>query len=307
MKSLRRFTARNKQFTVYAALVLALVLVAVCAPVIAPMDPYAAVLADAFQAPSAEHWFGTDALGRDVLSRVVYGTRISLIAALSAVGSVFLVGSVLGALAGYFGGIVDAVIMRVSDMMISFPGIVLAIAVAGLMGASIRNAVIAVIVVSWTKYARLARSLVLKVRHTDFVAAAEMSGARPQRVIVSYLLPSAWPTLVITAATDVGTMMLELAGLSFLGFGAQPPQAEWGLMLNEGRPYLLSSPWLMIFPGLAICLTVIAFNLLGDCLRDLLDPRRSITSAVTDDPEFAPLLNSGPQAREPLTTTRSIP
>lgn len=274
-RNVRRAIVGRRAFGVYAALVVVIILVAVLARQIAPMDPYAANLVDAFQPPSAAHWFGTDKLGRDIASRIVYGTRISLTSAMILVLVISVVGSFLGVIAGYFGGLVDAVIMRISDMMISFPGIVLAIAVAGLLGASIRNAIIALAVVSWTKYARLARSLVLKIRHSDFVTAAELNGTRPGRLMRRYLLPSALPTLVITAATDIGTMMLELAGLSFLGFGAQPPQAEWGLMLNEGRAYLLDSPWLMIFPGAAICVTVIVFNLLGDALRDILDPRHA--------------------------------
>ncbi|RLP06498.1 nickel transporter permease [Propionibacterium australiense] len=274
-RTIRRAIGGRRAFGVHLALVLVIALVAVFARQIAPMDPYAANLADAFQPPSAEHWFGTDKLGRDIASRIVYGTRISLTSAMILVLVISVVGSFLGVIAGYFGGLVDAAIMRISDMMISFPGIVLAIAVAGLLGASIRNAIIALAVVSWTKYARLARSLVLKIRHADFVTAAELNGTRPGRLMRRYLLPSALPTLVITAATDIGTMMLELAGLSFLGFGAQPPQAEWGLMLNEGRAYLLDSPWLMIFPGAAICITVIVFNLLGDALRDVLDPRHA--------------------------------
>lgn len=274
-RNVRRAIAGRRAFGVYAALVVVIILVAVFARQVAPMDPYAANLVDAFQPPSAAHWFGTDKLGRDIASRIVYGTRISLTSAMILVLVISVVGSFLGIIAGYFGGLVDAVIMRISDMMISFPGIVLAIAVAGLLGASIRNAIIALAVVSWTKYARLARSLVLKIRHSDFVTVAELNGTRPGRLMRRYLLPSALPTLVVTAATDIGTMMLELAGLSFLGFGAQPPQAEWGLMLNEGRAYLLDSPWLMIFPGAAICVTVIVFNLLGDALRDILDPRHA--------------------------------
>ena len=286
---IRRFLGAHRAFCVHAALALAIALVALPAGVVAPMSPYEANLAEAFQGPSAQHWFGTDKLGRDMASRVIYGTRVSLAASIVLVLVISVVGSLLGVIAGYAGGLVDAVIMRVSDMMISFPGIVLAIAVAGLMGASIRNAIIALAVVSWTKYARLARSLVLKIRHSDFVTAAELTGARPGRLIRRYLLPNALPTLVITAATDIGTMMLELAGLSFLGFGAQPPQAEWGLMLNEGRAHLLDSPWLMIFPGAAICATVIVFNLLGDALRDVLDPRHAGPDEAVVELTTAPL------------------
>ena len=158
-------------------------------------------------------------------------------------------------------------------LMVSFPGMVLAIAIAGILGASIQNAVLAISMVSWTKYARLARSLVLKIRHRDYVAAAVVTGSKTPYILLRYMLPNALPTLIITGATDIGSMMLELAGLSFLGFGAQAPTPEWGLMLNEGRAYMAAAPWLMIFPGLAIFLVVVVFNLFGDGLRDVLDPR----------------------------------
>ena len=269
------FIKRNPGFAVCLILVLAVLTVAVFAPLLATHDPYEAVLADAVQAPSAEHWFGTDRMGRDLYSRVLYGARISLTAALSLVCIVMAVGTFLGILSGYFGGILDAAVMRIADMMVSFPGMVLAIAVAGILGANIRNAVIAISVVSWTKYARLARSLALKIRSRDYIAAARVTGSRTSHILWRYVLPGVLPTILITGATDIGSMMLELAGLSFLGFGAQVPTAEWGLMLNEGRAYLTAAPWLMVFPGLAIFITVAVFNLLGDSLRDVLDPGRS--------------------------------
>ncbi|MCD8212140.1 MAG: ABC transporter permease [Oscillospiraceae bacterium] len=272
MHSLWEFIKKNRNFTIFLILALCIVAVAVLAPVLAPQDPYEASFADAVQAPSSEHLFGTDKLGRDIFSRVIYGTRTSLTAALVLVCIIMVVGTFLGIIAGYFGGVVDAVIMRIADMMISFPGMVLAIAVAGILGASMVNAVIAISIVSWTKYARLSRSLVLKIRNREYVAAAQITGSRTTHILGSYMLPNALPTIIITGATDIGSMMLEIAGLSFLGFGAQSPTAEWGLMLNEGRAYLTSAPWLMIFPGLAIFITVVVFNLLGDSLRDVLDP-----------------------------------
>lgn len=273
MQKVRNFVKKNKQFTFFFSLVILLVLIAVFAPVITPQDPYVSDLKNALQAPSSEHWFGTDKLGRDIFARVIYASRISLSSTLVLVGIIFVIGTVLGTLAGYFGGRIDAVIMRISDMMISFPGMVLAIAVAGIMGASIKNAVIAIAIVSWSKYARLARSLVMKIRHEDYVYAAIVSGSKTGHILRKYMLPNVIPTLVITAATDIGGMMLELAGLSFLGFGAAAPAAEWGLMLNEGRSYMQNAPWMMIYPGLAIFIVVVIFNLLGDSLRDVLDVR----------------------------------
>lgn len=273
MQKILNFIKKNKQFSFFFLLVILLIFVAVFAPVIAPQDPYVSDLKNALQAPNSEHWFGTDKLGRDIFSRVIYASRISLPATLTLVAIIFVAGTILGTLAGYFGGWVDAVIMRLSDMMISFPGMVLAIAVAGIMGASIKNAVIAIAIVSWSKYARLARSLVMKIRHEDYVYAAIVTGSKTGYILRKYMLPNVIPTLVITAATDIGGMMLELAGLSFLGFGAKAPEAEWGLMLNEGRTYMQNAPWMMIYPGLAIFIVVVIFNLLGDSLRDVLDVR----------------------------------
>ena len=273
-KKRKNFFAKNKTFTIFGILGIVVVLIAIFAPVVTGgIDPTKGVLADALQAPGSEHIFGTDKLGRDIFARVIYGARTSLIAAFSVVILAFLIGSVLGVLAGYYGKWLDAIIMRLSDMFIAFPGMILAIAVAGILGASIGNAVIAIALVTWPKYARLSRSLVLKVRDRDYVAAAIVTGSKTPRMLIRYMLPNAIATLVITAAMDIGTMMLELAGLSFLGFGAVPPTPEWGLMLSEGRAYMTSAPWLMIYPGLAIFIVVVIFNMLGDSLRDILDPR----------------------------------
>ena len=268
MKKKNRFLA-NKTFVVFSILAVCIILTAVFAPVVTRgVDPLKGSLVDALLPPCKEHIFGTDKMGRDIFSRVIYGARASLSATFGVVALIFLVGTVTGVLAGYFGGVIDAVIMRIADMMLAFPGLVLALAVAGIMGASIKNAIIAIVVVSWTKYARLARSLVMKIRDRDYVSAAIVTGSK-----TPYMLPNALPTLIITAATDIGSMMLELAAMSFLGFGAKPPAPEWGYMLNEGRACMQSAPWLMIFPGLAIFVVVVVFNMLGDSIRDILDPR----------------------------------
>lgn len=270
----KNFFAKNKTFVIFGVFAILIFLAAVFAPVVTGgVSPTEGDLSKSILPPSAEHIFGTDKLGRDIYARVIYGARTSLTAAFSVVIIIFVIGTIMGILAGYFGGIVDSIIMRIADMLIAFPGLVLALAVAGIMGASIRNAVIAIALVSWTKYARLARSLVMKIRHRDFVSAAIVTGSKTPYMLFRYMLPNVLPTLVITAATDIGSMMLELASLSFLGFGAKAPTPEWGLMLNEGRAYMQSAPWLMVFPGLAIFVTVVVFNMLGDGLRDILDPR----------------------------------
>ena len=273
MKKKNRFLA-NKTFVVFSILAVCIILTEVFAPVVTRgVDPLKGSLVDALLPPCKEHIFGTDKMGRDIFSRVIYGARASLSATFGVVALIFLVGTVTGVLAGYFGGVIDAVIMRIADMMLAFPGLVLALAVAGIMGASIKNAIIAIVVVSWTKYARLARSLVMKIRDRDYVSAAIVTGSKTPYMLFRYMLPNALPTLIITAATDIGSMMLELAAMSFLGFGAKPPAPEWGYMLNEGRACMQSAPWLMIFPGLAIFVVVVVFNMLGDSIRDILDPR----------------------------------
>ncbi len=270
----KSFVRKYPVFCVFAVLAVLIVLAAIFAPQLTHgVNPVKGSLKEAIKAPSTEHPFGTDKMGRDIFTRVLYGARTSLSSTFILVAVIFVIGSLLGVLAGYFGGWVDAVIMRLADMMIAFPGLVLAIAVAGILGASTQNAIIAIAVVSWPKYARLARSLVMKIRHTDFVAAATVTGSKTVYMLWKYMFPNTITTLVITAATDIGGMMMELAALSFLGFGAQPPTPEWGSMLNEGRNFMQSAPWLMVYPGLAIFVTVVVFNMLGDGLRDILDPR----------------------------------
>ena len=266
------FCKNHKQFTVFCILALIVIGAAVFAPFIATHNPYEAVIANAEQPPDANHWFGTDKLGRDLFSRVIYGTRTSLTSALLLVVITLFTGSILGIFAGYIGGVTDSVIMRISDMMISFPGLVLAIAIAGILGPSLLNAIIAIVAVSWTKYARLARSLVLRIKNKDYMSAAVLTGSKTGYILRNYICKMTMPILIVTAATDIGTMMLEIAALSFLGFGVQPPVPEWGMMLSEGRAYLQTAPWMMFFPGLAVFIVVAVFNLLGDSLRDILDP-----------------------------------
>lgn len=268
------FIKSHRLFSFYTALVILIVLIAIFAPFLAPQDPLAGDMKNVLQTPSAEHLLGTDKLGRDTLSRIIAGTQVSLFMTLCLVALIAIVGSVIGILAGYFGGRVELVLMRLADMMLSFPGVVLAIAIAGILGGSVINTIMALLVVSWAKYARLVRSIVIKIRHQDFIKAAVVNGTTTFKILYRHILPNVLPMVVITGAMDIGTMMMEIAGLSFLGFGAQPPTPEWGLMLNEGRQYIQSAPWLMIYPGMAIFIVVAIFNLWGDSLRDVLDPRQ---------------------------------
>ena len=268
------FIKTHKLFSFYTLLVILILFVAIFAPQLAPQDPYESNMRNVLQTPSAEHLLGTDKLGRDTLSRIIAGTQVSLFMTICLVILLAIVGIVVGISAGYFGGKVEIVLMRLADMMLSFPGVVLAIAIAGILGGSIANTIIALLIVGWAKYARLVRSLVIKLRNNDFIIAAQVNGTKTINILRRHILPNVLPMIVITGAMDIGTMMMEIAGLSFLGFGAQPPTPEWGLMLNEGRQYIQTAPWLMIYPGAAIFIVVAIFNLWGDALRDVLDPRQ---------------------------------
>ena len=262
-------------FRLYTGLILLIALAAICAPLLTSYDPYESQIQMSLLLPSAEHYFGTDKLGRDLFTRVLYGARVSLTMTLFVVILIAGLGTLIGVISAYVGGKVDTVIMRLADIFLAFPGIVLAIAIAGVLGGSAVNAVLAIVVVGWTKYARLARSLTLKVKQQDYLAAAITNGTRQVDMIRRHILPNIIPIIIVTAALDIGALMMELVGLSFLGFGAQPPTPEWGLMLNEGRQLIQTAPWLMIFPGLAIVIVVAVFNLWGDSLRDIMDPRKA--------------------------------
>lgn len=268
------FIKKNKLFSFYTFLVILVFIIAFLAPILATHDPYESNMTNVLQMPSAEHILGTDKLGRDTYSRIIYGTQTSLFMTVCLVILTAVIGSTVGILSGYFGGKVEMVLMRLADMMLSFPGVVLAIAIAGILGGNIVNTILALVVVSWAKYARLVRSLVIKLRNNDFITAARVNGTTTLNILWRHIIPNILPMVVITGAMDIGTMMMEIAGLSFLGFGAQPPTPEWGLMLNEGRQYIQTAPWLMIYPGVAIFIVVAIFNLWGDSLRDILDPRQ---------------------------------
>jgi peptide/nickel transport system permease protein len=254
-----------------AALIVVWVVVAVLAPLLAPQGPLDQ-LAPKLLPPSGQHLFGTDELGRDVLSRVVYGARLSLPLAFGLVALATVLGSVVGIVAGYFGGWVDAVLMRLADLVFAFPGIILAMAVAAALGPQLRNAVLAVVVVSWPSYARLVRGLVLSARNAEYVTASRLLGSSALRTMLVDLRPNIAGPVLVMAALDVGNAVLLLSGLSFLGLGAQPPVAEWGAMVAAGAENF-DRWWVGLFPGLAILTVVLAFNFVGDTLRDALDPR----------------------------------
>ena len=244
---------------------------AIFAPWIAPYDPLSQD-ADKFVTPSAKHWMGTDELNRDILSRVIYGARISLPYSLLLVALSAAIGSVIGGISGYFGGKVDAVIMRITDMFFAFPAIVLAMAVAAALGPEIRNAVIAITIVAWPVYARLVRGLILNAKQNDYVTASALLGSSSSRTLLVDLRPNLSGPVFVLAALEVGNALLLLSGLSFLGLGAQPPAAEWGSMVSMGAVNF-DRWWVGLFPGLAILTAVLAFNFIGDALRDALDPR----------------------------------
>lgn len=249
------------------------VVVAILAPVLAPSDPLAQN-ATPLLGPSGDYWFGTDELGREVLSRVLWGARLSIPLALLLVSLAVLIGATLGAIAGYFGGIVDGFVMRATDLVFAFPAIILAMVVTAVLGPSVRNAVLALVVVSWPSYARVVRGLVLSIGQTEYVTATRLLGASARRALVRDVLPNVAGPVLVLATLDLGNAVLLLSGLSFLGLGAQPPKPEWGAGVAEGIQYF-QFWWIGTFPGLAIFTVVLAFNFLGDSLRDVLDPQSS--------------------------------
>lgn len=268
-----RSLLRESTMVVGLAMLAIFVLLALLAPVLSPADPLAPNVQASLTAPSSDYPLGTDKLGRDLLSRMLYGARISLRSGLLVVLSAGAFGSVIGLLAGYRRGWADELLMRVTDLFFAFPFLILAMAIAAALGPNLRNALIAVAIVTWPVYARLVRGQVLVLREREFVHAAQATGASDWRIILRHLLPNTLAPLLVQASFDMGTTILSVAGLSFIGFGAQPPTPEWGVMISEGRNYITTQWWLTGIPAIAILLLVAALNLIGDGLRDLLDPR----------------------------------
>ena len=267
-------TFRTNRLAVFGLVILiGLVCMAIFAPWLSPQDPFAQNLADRLKPPSAAHWLGTDALGRDILSRLIHGSRITLFI----VGTVALIAPVIrlfvGTVAGFAGGWVDQVLMRLTDIFLAFPKLILALAFVAALGPGIGNAVLALAITSWPPYARLARAETLTIRNADYIAAARLQGAGPFRLLIGHVWPLCISSMIVRVALDMAGIILSAAGLGFLGLGAQPPMPEWGAMISDGRTYILDFWWVAAMPGMAIFIVSLAFNLLGDGLRDVLDPK----------------------------------
>ncbi len=264
---------QKKKLLFLAALAVLLLLVTIFAKQFCPYDPYEQDLTQALQPPGAAHLMGTDLYGRDMFSRVLIASQTSISSALLLVAVITVTGTLLGILSGYYGGTLDAVIMWFSDLFLAFPGLVFAMAVAAILNGGVRNAVIALALINWPKYARIARSQALTVKKRSYIEAARVAGDTTLQLMFRHILPNIAGQILVTAMLDIGTMMMEIAGLSYLGLGAQPPVAEWGSMMSSGRSMLQTYPWVVLSPGVAIFVSVVVFNLLGDAVRDELDPK----------------------------------
>ncbi|CAB1077641.1 ABC transporter, permease protein 2 (cluster 5, nickel/peptides/opines) [Olavius algarvensis Delta 1 endosymbiont] len=265
---------RNHLMVVGTGIIIFLLLVAALAPLLATHDPYAQILPDRLQPPSARHYFGTDNLGRDIYSRVVYGSRVTLTIVFLVAAISTPLGLVIGVLAGYFGGALDEVLMRLSDVFLAFPKLILAIAFAAALGPGVENAIVAISVANWPSYARLARAETLSVRNNDYIQVIRSMGASNLRIMVGHITPMCLSSTIVRLSLDMGTIILTAAGLGFLGLGAQPPVPEWGLMVSDGRQFLVDQWWVSTLPGFAILIVVMGFNLMGDGFRDILDPHQ---------------------------------
>lgn len=265
---------KNKIAIIGLIIIISLAFIALFAPFIAPHDPIEQNLDKRLLSPSGEYPMGTDDLGRCLLSRIIYGARVSLQLGVIVVGIITVIGVTLGLISGYYGGIVDEIIMRLVDVVLAFPGIILALAVAGALGPGLFNVMLALAMVGWTGLARVVRSSVLSVKEKEFVESARALGCSDLHIMTRHILPNVMAPVIVLATLDMAFIILAAAGLSFLGLGAQPPTPEWGSMLNNGRAFMRTAPHLTTFPGLAIMVAVLAFNFLGDGLRDALDPRQ---------------------------------
>jgi peptide/nickel transport system permease protein len=264
---------RNPMAVAGLVIIVLLLLIAAFAPIIAPFDPIAQALDKRLMPPSATNWFGTDALGRDIFSRIVYGTRITLVIVLLVVVTVGPFGLLIGAISGYYGGWVDRLLMRITDVFLAFPRLVLALAFVAALGPGIVNAIIAIAITTWPPYARVARAETMVIRNQDYIAAMRLQGASQARIIWKHVVPMCMSSLIVRTTFDMAGIILTAAGLGFLGLGAQPPMPEWGAMISAGREQIFDQWWVATFPGVAICIVALGFNLLGDGLRDVMDAR----------------------------------
>ena len=271
LDKLKNLNKTKIKLNILLVIVGGLFLIALLGEYIVPNDPYVQDLSNALSPPSKEFIFGTDRYGRCMFSRVIVGAKTTMFSALGLVAIIATFGTMIGAICGYIGGKLDEIVMRISDIFLAFPGMVFAIAVAGVLGGGIVNAVISLALISWPKFSRLARGQVLTMKNSAYIQAARLSGCSHMKIIFKHIFPNILGTIIVTATLDIGVMMMELAGLSFLGMGAMPPTAEWGSMMSNGRSMIQSSPWVIFAPGFAIFITVIIFNLLGDTVRDYLD------------------------------------
>ncbi len=272
VQKIRKDTVRIR-LIIFGTLAILLLICSVFSEYLTPYDPYLQDLANIKAAPSAAHIFGTDRYGRDMLSRVIVGSRTSIYSTLLLVAIITVTGTMIGVFCGWHGKWIDVVLMRISDIFLAFPGLVFALAVAGILEGGLQNAIIALAAISWPKYARIARSQTLAQKETPYLKAVRLSGCSTMKIIIKHILPNIIGPILVTSMLDIGTMMMELAGLSFLGLGAKPPTAEWGSMMSDTRSLLTTVPWVTMAPGIAIFISVMIFNLLGDTIRDYADPK----------------------------------
>lgn len=256
-------------------IIVAFVVLSLAAPLLAPYDPSVQDLSNRLSAPTAAHWFGTDELGRDILSRILYGGRVTLGMVIAVVILVAPIGLFIGCIAGYFGGIVDTALMRVTDVFLAFPRLILALAFVAALKPGVESAVLAIALTAWPPYARLARAETMTLRKSDFIAAAKLTGASPFRIILRHIMPLCVPSVIVRITLDMSSIIITAASLGFLGMGAQPPSPEWGAMIATAKRFIFEQWWVATIPGIAIFLVSLAFNFLGDGLRDVLDPKQN--------------------------------
>lgn len=276
----RKMTPARKRawvrFGICSFLAVLFICFALFASYLAPYDPLETFYDHMLEPPSAQFPFGTDQLGRDLFSRILYGGKTSLLIAFAVTGIVAFVGILVGTAAGYVGGVFDSLLMRISDMLMAFPGTIFTIALVSFIGIGLQNLILAMSLTGWTSYARISRSLVLSIKNNVYIEQARLGGAGSWKILTHYMIPNVLPSLLVNISQDIGSKLLTIAGLSLLGLGSPPPTPEWGFMLSEGKNYMYSSPWMLLFPGLVILLNVVIFNLLGDSIQDLMNPKESV-------------------------------